>query len=98
MKLQIERRMSYKLETANCTPQYLSQKNGCLCEARTHDLHIRARHSSDETSYMYIELILFGIHSDCPDSLFTSGKYIHENNPVAPIIVFVVQKRKKLSM
>ena len=50
LKLQIEQRVSYKLETANCTMQYLSPKNGCLSEAQTHDLRIRARHSSDETT------------------------------------------------
>jgi len=50
LKLQIEQKVSYKLETANCTLQYLSQKNGCLCEAQTHDLHIRARPTSDETT------------------------------------------------
>ena len=66
LKLQIEQRVSYKLETANCTMQYLSPKNGCLSEAQTHDLRIRARHSSDETTctlnsfyLVFIVLILY---------------------------------------
>ena len=72
LKLQIERRMSYKLETANCTPQYLSKKmvvfvrlelttwtfsaclqylspkKSCLCEVRTHDIHVIAWHSTTQ--------------------------------------------------
>ena len=64
LKLQTEQMTSYKLETANCTPQYLSKKNSCLCEARTHDLHIKAQHSSDETMLnsfylVFIVLILY---------------------------------------
>ena len=40
----------------------------------------------------YVELIVFSIHG--PDYIFTAGKYIHE----ATIIVFVAQKKKKLSV
>jgi len=56
-----------ELQTWNCTLQYLSKKNGCLCEAQTHDLHIRTRHSSDETTCtlnsFYLVFIVLILHS-----------------------------------
>ena len=84
LKLQTERssRMNYELETANCTPQYLSKmKESCLCEARTHDFHITARRSTDETilnSFYVVFIVLI---------IFHSRKVYSWSNHIAPTIV-----------
>ena len=95
LKLQTERssRMNYELETANCTPQYLSKmKESCLCEARTHDFHITARRSTDEiilNSFYVVFIVLI---------IFHSRKVYSWSNHIAPIIVFVAQKKTSVRL
>ena len=94
LKLQTERRMSYELQTANCTPQYLSKKKekSCLCEARTHDLHVTAWCSTNDTmsnSFYSVFIVLI---------IYSQQVSIFMKQPCSTHNRFSSAKKKKLFM
>ena len=76
--------MNLKLQTAH---RNIYPSKSCLCETRTHDLHVTAWHSTDETmlnSFYLVFIVLI---------IYLQQASIFMKQHVAPTIVFVVKKK-----